>query len=171
MPALKLIFGPNPIFSTSAEVVTLFNDDLLALTRDMVETLYTENAVGIGANMVGQLKRIIVIDLQENGQRNPQIFINPAIISSSDDTQCHKEASVCFPGISAPITRPRKITLTYQDCTGSDHQMTAQDYLATVIQHETDYLNGIIFLDHLSAIKRKMLLKKTVKFQKLNGLT
>lgn len=166
MPALKLIFGPDPIFTVSAEAVTLFNDDLLTLTQDMVETLYAEKAVGIGANMVGHLQRIVVIDLQEDGQQGPLVLINPVITRKSDDTQCHEEASVCFPGISATITRPRKITLTYQDCIGSEHQMTADGYLATVIQHEIDYLNGIIFLDYLSPVKRKMLLRRTRKIQK-----
>ncbi len=163
MTALKLIYGPDPIFAKSAEFVTLFDEGLQKITQDMVATLYAEKAVGIGANMVGILKRIIVIDLQEDG--HPLILINPEITQKSNDTQCHTEASVCFPGISADITRPRKITLTYQDYTGSQRQITAEDYLATVIQHEIDYLNGIIFLDYLSTIKRKMLLKKTRKFQ------
>lgn len=170
MSGLKLIFGPDPIFSKSAETVTRFDDDLCALAEAMVETLYTEKAVGIGANMVGQLKNIVVIDLQENGTRNPLIFINPTITDKSEDTQCHDEASICFPGISASITRPRKITLSYQDCAGSERYMTTEDYLATVLQHEIDYLNGIIFLDYLSPMKRKILLKKTVKFQKQAGL-
>ena len=163
MTALKLTYGPNPIFSAVAKTVTHFDDELEALTRDMVDTLSVEKAVGIGANMVGVLQRIIVIDLQE--ENHPLILINPEITHKSDDSQTYVEASVCFPGISAEITRPRKITLTYQDCSGSKQKMTAQDYLATVIQHEFDYLNGKIFLDYLSPMKRKMLIRKTRKFQ------
>lgn len=163
MTALKLIYGPDPIFSAIAEPVKHFNKELVALTQDMVDTLYAEKAVGIGANMVGILRRIIVIDLQEDG--HPLILINPEITHKSNDCQSHEEASVCFPGISAEITRPHKITLTYQDSSGSHHQMTAEDYLATVIQHELDYLNGKIFLDYLSPMKRKMLMRKTRKFQ------
>jgi len=137
----------------------------------MIETLYAEKAVGIGANMVGILKRIIVIDLQEYSTKDPKVFINPHIIEMSGDIQCHEEASICFPGISAHITRPQKITMTYQDTAGTTHQMTAEGYLAAVIQHEIDYLNGRIFLDYLSPMKRKMLLKKTKKFQKQNDLS
>lgn len=164
MPGLKLTYGPDPIFSLRAETVTSFDHDLQTLTRNMLDILYAEKAVGLGANMVGILQRIIVIDLEEDG--HPLILINPEITQKSKTTQCHREASICFPGISAEITRPRKITLTYEDCTGAKHEMTAKDYLATVIQHEIDYLNGKIFLDYLSPVKRKMLLRKTRKFQK-----
>lgn len=165
MTALKLIYGPDPIFSEMARPVTLFDQTLQILTQDMLETLYVEKAVGLGANMVGILQRIIVIDLQQDGFRDPKIMINPVITKQSDDTQCHEEASVCFPAIRAKITRPRKITLTYQDCNSLQHDLTAEDYLATVIQHEVDYLNGVIFLDYLSPLKRRILLKKTRKFQ------
>ncbi|MCF8473375.1 MAG: peptide deformylase [Emcibacter sp.] len=166
MPALSLILGPHPIFSEKAKAVTEFDEQLQTITQDMIATLYVERAVGIGANMVGILKRIIVLDLQENSIADPQIYINPEIIKTSHDTQCHEEASVCFPGISAKITRPRTITLHYQDLSGASHEITVEDYPATVIQHEIDYLEGKIFLDYLSPIKRHMLLKKTLKFQK-----
>lgn len=171
MPPLKLTYGPDAIFSKTADPVILFDKALGELAQDMVEVLYREAAVGLGANMVGVLQRIIVIDLQETGVKSPQIFINPEISQKSDETQCHTEASICFPGVSAKITRPLRITLSYQDTTGVRHYLEAEDYLATVIQHEVDYLNGVIFLDYLSAIKRKMLLKKTVKYQKQNGFS
>ncbi len=167
MPALTPVLGPDPIFARIAQPVAQFDDSLKKLCQDMVETLYAENAVGIGANMLGILQRIIVIDLQEAGLRNPQVFINPEIINSSTDQQCTTEASICFPGISAPITRPKKITLQYQDMDGTFHEVTAEDYPAAVIQHEIDYLNGKIFLDYLSPVKRKMLIRKTRKFQNI----
>ena len=167
---LKLTYGPDVIFSKVASPVICFDDALEALTQDMLATLYHENAVGLGANMVGILQRIIVIDLQPDGTPDPQVFINPEIIQKSSDTQCHQEASISFPGISAEITRAREITLAYQSSTGQPHVLRTDGFVATVIQHEFDYLNGIIFLDYLTPIKRKMLLKKTVKFQKLKGL-
>ena len=170
MPPLPLTYGPAPIFSKTAQPVTVFDEDLRILVRNMVETLYVEKAVGIGANMVGVLHRIVVIDLQEGGDLTPQVFINPVITDASDDVQSHEEASICFPGISAEISRPRRITLSYQDGEGGAHNLTAEEYLATVIQHEIDYLDGRIFLDYLSPVKRKMLLKKTRKYQKLTGL-
>ena len=170
MPALPLTYGPNSIFSQAAASVITFDDDLRTLVQDMVETLYVEKAVGIGANMVGMLQRIVVIDLQDGGERNPQVFINPVITDVSEDMQSHAEASICFPGISAEISRPRQISLDYQDGEGRTHSLTAVDYLATVLQHEIDYLDGRIFLDYLSPVKRKMLIRKTRKYQKLSAL-
>ncbi|WP_339861617.1 peptide deformylase [Paremcibacter congregatus] len=169
MTPLPLIYGPDPIFSQIALPVTSFDTDLATLTQRMIATLYQEQAVGLGANMVGSLQRIIVIDLQDNGNRTPQIFINPKITGKSAEKQCFEEGSVCFPGISAEITRAKSLTLTYQDIRGQILTLEADGYLATVIQHELDYLDGVIFLDHLSTIKRKMLLRKTQKFQKQQG--
>jgi len=164
---LALVYGPHPIFAKTARPVTLFDGDLDQLTRNMVATLYHEKAVGLGANMVGVLDRIIVLDLMENDRPRPEIFINPEILQKSDQTQCHTEASICFPGINADITRAHSLTLQYQDITGTPQTIMAEGYRATVIQHEVDYLNGIIFLDYLSPVKRKMLIKKTLKFQKM----
>jgi len=117
----------------------------------------------MGANMIGVLKRIIVIDLQENGTRKPFAFINPEIIWRSEEMQTFQEASLCFPGISANIMRPNAIKVRYLDIDGNPQELEAKGYFATVIQHEIDYLDGKVFLDYLSPLKRNALLKKMQK--------
>ena len=168
MTLLKLTFAPHPIFKMKAEPVAKVTEEIRKIANDMVETIYAEHAVGMGANMVGILKRIAVVDLQENGVKKPYIFINPEITWSSEETQTYPEASICFPGISAPITRPKAIKLKYIDVNGVAHELEAEGPLATVIQHEVDHLDGKVFLDYLSKMKQGMLIKKMQKFIKMH---
>ena len=114
--------------------------------------------------MVGALKRVIVTDVSETTP-NPIAMINPEIITKSDETQVYEEASLSFPGISAKITRPARIAVQYTDLDGKFQAMEAEGGLATVIQHEMDYLDGVVFLDYLSKLKRDSLLKKMRKFK------
>ena len=169
MTALKLVFGPAPIFKEIAEKVENIDDEIITLCDGMREILYKEGAVGIAATMVGVLKRVIVVDVQENDEKTPFSMINPEITWSSDETQTHEEGSICFPGISAPITRPNSIKIDYQDQNGETQTMTADGYLATVIQHEIDYLNGKTYLDYLSPMKKALLLKRTKKYSRRSG--
>jgi len=163
MALLPLIYGPNEIFSQRASDVKIVNDEVRSVVNNMFETMYHEHAIGMGANMVGILQRIIVIDMQENGIRTPYSFINPQITYRSDEMQKFNEASICFPGISAEITRHKTIKVSYLDYDGKPQEIEATGYFATVIQHEVDYLNGKIFLDYLSKMKRDILLKKMLK--------
>jgi len=160
MSALSLVYAPNPIFRKTAVAVSIFDDNLVRLISEMFDVLYRENGVGVGANMVGILQRIIVIDLQVDGRKEPVTMVNPEIIRSSNETQIFTEASLSFPGISAEISRPKEVTVKYQTDTGMEQELTADGFFATVIQHEIDYLNGRIFPDHLSRIKRASLLQK-----------
>lgn len=162
----KLILGPDAIFKQTAHPVTVFDDENDQLCKELVGLLYRENAVGVVAPMIGVLKRVIAIDLQEDGKRDPIIMINPQIIDQSSEKQTFEEASICFPGVSAEITRPRIIKVKYFDGQNIEQEIKAEGYFATVIQHEIDYLDGITFFDYLSPLKRKMLLKK---YQKLNS--
>ena len=165
MTILPLIYGPNEIFSKRALHIELVNNKIRSLVDDMLETMYHENAIGMGANMVGILQRIVVIDLQHDDIRTPYSMINPEIIWHSNEVQTFNEASICFTGISAKITRPKSIKVSYLDYNGIQQELEAEGYFATVIQHEIDYLNGKIFLDYLSKMKKDMLLKKTSKKQ------
>ena len=160
---LPLVYGPDEIFSKIALPVKHVDDSIRSIIEDMFDTMYHEHAIGMGANMIGILKRIVVVDMQENGIRKPYAFINPEIIWLSDEMQTHKEASICFPGIAAAITRPKALKLVYLDRDGYKQELEAEGFFATVIQHEVDYLNGKIFLDYLSKMKRDMLLKKMSK--------
>ncbi|MBT5264463.1 MAG: peptide deformylase [Rhodospirillaceae bacterium] len=170
MPARKLIYGPHPVFRQKAEPITDVDEDVRDLIADMFDTLYDERGVGIGANMIGILRRVIVVDLQDGGVRAPLALINPEVLECSEETQTITEASLSFPGISAEITRPKTIKVTYLDQTGTPRVLEADGYLATVIQHEMDYLDGRIFLDHLSRLKRESLLRKAEKYRARIGL-
>lgn len=167
---MKLIYGPDPIFTKTCEPVTDIGVEELALCDQLREVLYHENAVGVAAPMIGILKQIIAIDLQEGGINNLIIMINPCVKEQSEEKQSFVEASICFPGISAEIERPRSITIEYLDKEGLKLTMRADGFLATVIQHEMDYLKGVTFLDYLSPMKRKILLKKMKKYKQSNQL-
>ena len=160
MSGIDLILGPNSIFKETALSVTEFDIETEKLCEDLVELMYREHAIGVAAPMIGVLKRVIAFDLQENDNRNPTVMINPVIANRSTEVQKFEEASICFPGISAEVIRYKSISVEYFDKLGEKHQMSAEGYLATVIQHEMDYLDGKLFLDYLSPIKRKMLMKK-----------
>jgi peptide deformylase len=134
----------------------------------MFETLRIEHGIGLGANMVGVLKRIIVVKMQQETGLVSYAMVNPEILESSKETQTIEEASLSFPGIAANITRPKSITVRYLDYDGNPQTLAADGFLATVIQHEMDYLDGKVFLDYLSKMKRDMLLKKMEKHIKMH---
>ncbi len=166
MSNFELVIGPDPIFKKTSEPVTEFNDDVRLVCDALRNLLYTEHAVGVAAPMIGVLKRIIVIDLQENDVRSPFLMVNPIIIEKSKDMQNFEEGSICFPGISAKVSRPGSIRVEYTDEFGERKEMDATGYLATVIQHEIDYLDGVLYFDYLSPVKRNMLLKKAKKIKR-----
>lgn len=168
MTVLNLVYAPNEIFRKKAESIPEITNEIKLLAHDMLETIYYEGAIGMGANMVGVLKRIVVIDLQTEGVRNPIIMINPIIVSKSEQTQTLPESSICFPFISAEITRPHEVEVEFTDLENNKHKVKYSGIMSTVVQHEIDYLDGITFPDHLSKMKRDMLLKKMQKMIKLN---
>ena len=163
MAVLQLILGPDPILKQKAKPVEEFDETLTTLVDDMFETLYERRALGMGANMVGLLKQIVVVDLQEDGKKNPLTLINPRITWKSDTMATHEEASLCFPGIAAEIARPDAVKVVYQTPEGEESVMEADGFLATVLQHEIDYLDGKVYLDYLSKMKRDRLIKKMQK--------
>ena len=163
---LSLVYAPNKIFKQKAAEVSHVDDSIRAIATEMLGLMYAERAVGIGANMVGVLKRIAVVDIMEAGVKNPYILINPKITWKSNEMQTVREASLCFPGIDAMITRPNAIKVEYLDYDGKVSVLECHGFLATVIQHEMDYLDGVVFLDHLSKMKRDLLLSKMQKYIK-----
>ena len=165
MSTLSLILGFDPIFRKKARPVPAVDDAVRARVTRMFDILYEAGGIGLGANMVGSLERIAIVDLQPDGQREPLTLINPEIIWTSDETQTFSEASLCFPGVSAEVTRPAAIRLTYLDLAGEGREMSAEGWLAQVIQHEVDYLDGILFPDHLSRVKRDMVMRKIRKIR------
>ena len=168
MSTLQLIYAPNIILKTKAEPVKAVNDEIRKLVDQMFNTIYLEQAVGLGANMVGVLKRIAIVDMQPQGKKMPFVFINPEITWRSDEMQVFKEGSLCFPGITADITRPKAIKISFLDYDGKTQELEADGFFATVIQHECDYLDGKVFLDYLSKMKRDLLMAKMQKFMRLH---
>ncbi|WP_286831321.1 MULTISPECIES: peptide deformylase [Kordiimonas] len=166
MAHLHIVTAPNPIFRQKALPVVDVDDGIKALAGQMLDVMYENRGIGIAANMVGLLHRIIVVDIQPDGNRDPLVCINPEITWASDETSTNEEASLSFPGISADITRPNAIKLTYLDQQGEKQELDAEGFLAIVIQHEMDYLDGRTYLDHLSKMKRDRLLKKMQKYLK-----
>lgn len=166
MAILDIIYGPSPIFKKKAQPFTAVDDVAIQLASDMLETMYEYRGIGIAANMVGVLKRIIVIDLQQEGVKMPYVLFNPEITWKSDDYSTNEEASLSFPGISAEVSRPKAIKVSYLDKKGEQQELEANDWFATVTQHEMDYLDGRTYLDHLSKMKRDRLLKKMQKMMK-----
>ena len=166
MQKLQLVYAPNAIFRKKALPVEAVNDRVRALIGQMFEVLQIENGIGLGANMVGLLERIVVINMWERDKLLTYSMVNPEIIESSKETQVFEEASLSFPGISAKIARPKQIKVKYLDYHGNQQILEADNFLSTVVQHEIDYLDGKIFLDYLSKIKRDMLINKMKKYMK-----
>ena len=165
MDALSLIHGYDPIFRKKAQPVAAVDDTVRATVARMFDILSTAGGIGLGANMVGLLQRIAIVDLKPDGRPDPLVLINPEITWRSTEEQTHTEASLCFPGVSAEVTRPAAIRLTYLDETGAAREIEAQGWLAQVIQHEVDYLDGILFPDRLSRVKRDMAMRKIKKIR------
>ncbi len=158
MALLEILTIPDPKLKTKAEKVTQFDADLQRLTEDMFETMYAAPGIGLAATQVDVHKRVVVMDISENNDE-PRVFINP-VITEKDGIQTYEEGCLSVPGIYAKVKRANQITVSFQDVQGETHALTADGLLAVCVQHEIDHLNGIVFLDHLSALKRKMALKK-----------
>lgn len=162
---ISLIRGYDPIFRKKAVPVAAVDETVRATVRKMFDILYAAGGVGLGANMVGLLHRIAIVDLQPEGRREPLTLINPDITWRSEALQTHVEASLCFPGVTAEVTRPAAIRVTYLDTAGEQREMAAEGWLAQVVQHEVDYLDGVLFPDHLSRVKRDMVMRKIRKIR------
>lgn len=169
MSTLELVIAPNPIFRKKAEPVAKVDDEVRDAAQQMLDIMYMNRGIGVGANMVGLLKRIVVLDLQLEGKREPMVFINPEIVWKSDATTTREEASLSFPGISAEVTRPDAVRVTYLDLEGVEQSLDCDGWLSTVLQHEMEYLDGRTYLDHLSKMKRDVLLRKMQKYVKQSG--
>ena len=170
MSVLPLREYPDPVLHQKCEAVHQIDDKLRLFLDDMLETMYADRGVGLAAPQVGVSKRMIVIDASqeedEEGHHkkgNPMFLINPEIIYKSEETIFFCEGCLSLPGQSADVERHQKIKVRYQDKSGLEQQIEAEDYLAVVLQHEIDHLDGILYIDHLSRLKRNMLLKKLEK--------
>jgi peptide deformylase len=169
MTVLPLVIEPDPLLHEISQSVEAFDDNLKQFAQDMLDSMYAHQGIGLAAVQVGVLKRIIVMDIEqtEEGSGNPMVFINPEIIDSSEELVLYKEGCLSFPGHYSEVERPKAVTIRYQDVEGKIHETEADELLATCIQHEIDHTNGIVFVDHISRLKREMIIKKLKKAKKL----
>ena len=169
MAVLPIIEAPDPRLRVISTPVDTVDDGLRALIADMFETMYEAPGIGLAAIQVGVPKRVLVIDLQEdedeNGQpvRNPRVFINPEFYDPSEDLNTYNEGCLSVPDQYAEVDRPATVYCRWLDETGAAHDEKIEGMLATCLQHEMDHLQGILFIDHLSRLKREMVLKKLEK--------
>ncbi|MDR6769860.1 peptide deformylase [Azospirillum sp. BE72] len=167
MARLPILVAPHPILKRKAQPVAEVDARVVKLMDDMVETMYDANGIGLAAPQVGVLDRVIVVDVHEKGEpANPIRLANPEIVWSSDEKAVCEEGCLSVPEQYAEVTRPQRIRVRYLDEKNQQQEIEADGMLATCIQHEIDHLNGVLFVDYLSMLKRNILLKKVQKMQK-----
>lgn len=165
MALLKILEYPHPVLKKKAEQIKQIDGDIKNILSNMLETMYNAPGIGLAAPQIGISKRMIVLDVSEN-KNEPYLMINPEIIWESEDENICQEGCLSVPEQYADVIRPSKIKVKYQDMTGKEQELKAEGLLATCIQHEIDHLDGVLFIDHISRIKRNMLIKKLKNAQK-----
>lgn len=169
MAILPIIETPDPRLRTISTPVELIDADLQRLIDDMFETMYDAPGIGLAAIQVGVPKRVLVMDLQEPEEeggepvKRPMVFINPQIIEGSAELSIYNEGCLSVPDQFAEVERPATVRASWMDRDGRIHEETLDGLLATCLQHEMDHLEGVLFIDHLSKLKRDMVLKKLAK--------
>ena len=174
MAIRSIVEVPDPRLREISKPVETVNDDVRALVADMFETMYEAPGIGLAAIQIGVPKRVLVIDLQEeedaDGEpiRRPMVFINPELTDPSEDLNIYNEGCLSVPDQYAEVERPAAIRARWLDESGAQHDEQIDGMLATCLQHEMDHLEGILFIDHLSRLKREMVLKKLEKARRQN---
>ena len=167
MALRQILTEPNKILREKSLSVENVDKDVQILMDDMLETMYAAPGIGLAAIQVGIPKRVIVLDIeQKEGQKNPICLVNPEIIKKSKNNSTYEEGCLSVPGQFAEIDRPDKCHVKYLDYYGEKKEIKAEGMLATCIQHEIDHLEGILFIDYLSKLKKTMIIKKLSKQKK-----
>jgi peptide deformylase len=168
MTVRPILTAPDPRLQAVSADVEKVDDEIRKLVDDMAESMYAAEGIGLAAVQIGVPKRVIVIDLdQKEGKTNPRAFINPKILWASEETAVFEEGCLSVPEIWDDVERPARIKAEYLDRDGVKQTLEADGMLATCLQHEMDHLNGVLFIDHLSRLKRSMAIKKLTKAKKL----
>ena len=179
MALLRIYETPDPVLRQISTPVETVDDDLRAFIADMFETMYDAPGIGLAAVQVGVPKRLLVMDLQEPEDpddpespavKEPRVFINPEVLWASETTVPYTEGCLSVPDQYAEVLRPDRIRARWLDEQGEAHEQDLDGLLAICLQHEMDHLEGVLFIDHLSKLKRDMVLKKLAKARKERGL-
>ena len=164
MSIKPLVILPDPVLRLVSKPVERVDAPLRKLADDMLETMYDAPGIGLAAIQVGEALRLLVIDLAKVGEpAAPQIFINPDVLESGDDRSVYEEGCLSIPDYYAEVERPAKVRVGYLGRDGKQQEVEAEGLLATCLQHEIDHLNGVLFIDHISKLKRDMVVKKFKK--------
>ena len=172
MTVLTILEVPDPGLRAVAKPVAAIDAAVRVTIADMFDTMYGARGIGLAATQVGIEQRIFVMDLQEPEEedgdpvRKPLTFINPEILSVSDEISTYNEGCLSIPEQYAEVDRPARCRVKWQDADGKDHEEELDGLMATCVQHEIDHLNGVLFTDHISKLKRDMLMKKLAKLRK-----
>jgi len=183
MAILPIQIAPHPVLKRVADPVDKIDDKIRKLMDNMLETMYNAPGIGLAAPQIRESVRIMVVDVDQPREDDdvppdaatiakrrvkPRFFINPEIIWSSDEPNVYEEGCLSLPGQYAEVERPKIIRVKYLDYDGKPQELEADGLLATCVQHEIDHLDGILFVDHLSSLKRDMVLRKLKKWVKEN---
>lgn len=167
MAVLPILVTPDPILKQKAVPIACVDQRIVTLLNDMLETMYAAPGIGLAAPQVGVSERVIVLDIAKADQpRAPLRMVNPQIIWASDERNTYEEGCLSVPEQYAKVVRPKQVRVRYLDETGTEQDIAADGLLATVIQHELDHLDGTLFIDHLSSLKRHMILRRLGKSRK-----
>ena len=168
MSVRPILIAPDPRLKAVSDSVARVDDEIRKLVDDMLESMYAADGIGLAAIQVGVPKRIIVMDLdQKEGKKKPRIFINPRILWNSEELATFEEGCLSVPEIWEEVARPARIRAEFLDREGARQEMEADGMLATCLQHEMDHLEGVLFIDHLSRLKRSIALRKLQKAKRL----
>ena len=172
MSLRPLVLLPDPILKTVSRPVSKVDSHILKLADDMLDTMYDAPGIGLAAIQIAEPLRMLVIDLAKEGEEKaPQFFINPEILAVTQDLSVYEEGCLSIPDYYAEVERPAGVRVKYVDRHGKSQEIEATGLLATCLQHEIDHLNGVLFIDHISKLKREMVTRKFGKLAKQRGTT
>ena len=170
MTIKPLIILPDPILRQVSKPIETVDSEVQKLADDMLETMYDAPGIGLAAIQIGVARRMLVLDVSKEGEdKKPLVFINPDVVSASDTRSVYEEGCLSIPDYYAEVERPAAITVRHLDRDGKEQVTEADGLLATCLQHEIDHLNGVLFIDHISKLKREMVIRKFTKAAKMRG--
>ncbi|MBN9054758.1 MAG: peptide deformylase [Rhizobiales bacterium] len=170
MTIKPLIILPDPILRQVSRPIEAVDGEVKKLADDMLETMYDAPGIGLAAIQIGVARRMLVLDVSKDGEdKTPLVFINPEVVASSDARSVYEEGCLSIPDYYAEVERPASITVRHLDREGKEQVTEAEGLLATCLQHEIDHLNGVLFIDHISKLKREMVIRKFTKAARMRG--